>query len=380
MSVKRSPPPMAGRTSIAPNENLLLVAEPEHESVTPSIFRRFKRTRSTDCSMDLDIDFLEKLMNDIRSMKSGMTVCKEQLLNLRAENVELKSEIGDLKKLITSLCSSSNVIPPNVSSLNRSSSIMSASAPVAINNVPSYASVLKFNDVVVIKPKATDQNCDATKMVLQSKMKAADFSARGVRNGSNGGIIVQCKTNECTQKLLAEAAKEMGDGYVVSIPQKKNPCVRFYGFSEQLSPDELESALRAQNSHLFNSNSVFKVVHMFEIKKKNKFGAKVEVDPITYKSLIASTKVCIGWENCWVNEELNIRRCFKCWHFNHTAAVCRAKEARCPVCGGAHAQSDCAGGADFCVVCETNSHGTKSPACPAYISRVEMERSRINYA
>lgn len=379
MSVKRSPP----QTSIvhtspnARNDDLLLNAA--HDRDTPSFFRRLKRIRSNDFSTDFDSEFLENLVNDVRSMKSCMTVCKEQLLNLRSENADLKSEICELKELITSMCSSSIVAASNASSLNDPPPIASTSAPAAVKNVSSYASVLKFNEVVVIKPKDCDQNCDATKLVLQSKFKGADFNARGVRNGSKGGIIVQCNTKESTQKLMAEAVKEMGDGYVVSIPQKRNPRVRFYGLSEKMTPEEFEAVMRAQNSQVFHTNSIFKVIHMFEVKQKNKFGAKAEVDPVTYRKLMESNKVCIGWDNCWVNEELNIRRCYKCWHFNHTAAVCRSKTPRCPACGGEHPQSECAGGAEFCVVCESNSHGTKSVSCPAYIARVEMEKSRTQY-
>lgn len=137
----------------------------------------------------------------------------------------MKTEIGDLKKLITSICSSLYVVPPTVASVNRSSFSLSASVPVSKNY--SYASIVKFNDVVVIKPKNSYRKCDATKLVLQMKIKAADFNARGISNGSNGGIIVQYKTKECSQKFMAKSlARESWDS---AEAKSSCPSLRVFG-------------------------------------------------------------------------------------------------------------------------------------------------------
>lgn len=82
--------------------------------------------------------------------KNCLTVCKEQLISLRAENMDLKDEISELKAMFSSICSSSDGFLSTKASSKVPSPIRSTSVAV---KAPSYASVLKSVDVVVIKPK-----------------------------------------------------------------------------------------------------------------------------------------------------------------------------------------------------------------------------------
>lgn len=201
---------------------------------------------------------------------------------------------------------------------------------------------------------------------------------------------MQCSTSAERNKLKNDAVTQLGSDFVVSVPVKKLPRIRIFGFTEELNADNLLEILREQNPSVFGSESIVKVEHVYFVKSKGRYGAKLEVDATTFKNAVELGKAFVRWDTCWINEELNIRRCFKCWGFNHVASKCLKENRLCPICGGAHSQSDCESTISNCVVCcdakksrhlvVDSNHSALSSSCPSYLHLVELERRKIDYA
>jgi hypothetical protein len=74
-------------------------------------------------------------------------------------------------------------------------------------------------------------------------------------------------------------------------------------------------------------------------------------------------------ESCSVSQvdpHREVRRCFKCQHYGHKAAVCRMKTDRCGKCAGEHQTRLCPGAPPRCVNCG-DSHHSGSRSCPVQI-------------
>lgn len=303
-----------------------------------------------------------KLTSAVSELKSFVEVNMKKIL---CENVSLKNELTEIKRLLSKELG--QVYPASASS---------------------YSSVLKSNSVVVINPKNT-QKASETRDSLNQKINPADYKMRDVRSTKKGGILIECESSEECSKLKNNAASMLGDAYDVTVPQKKCPRVRVYGFTERLDEESLRKKLYSQNPDIFTPNSVVKVAHIYEVKSKNRFGVKLEVDAKTFSTMINIGKIFVGWDSCYINEDFNIRRCFKCWGFNHVVANCSSESFRCPICSGEHQKNECNSTQPNCVACinsanythqkiNSNHHAT-SDECPTLKHKIDLEKRSINY-
>lgn len=298
-------------------------------------------------------------MDQINIMHTNLNGVVQSLV---AENYMVRRDLAEIKVMLRS-------------------SLGSASKITEVSNLPAtYASVSNSSgEAVVINPTKLDQGKKAT-----IKQQESAFT-----NPQEGSGVEQCVNSADRYKLNSVATTKLGKDYIAAAPNKKRPRIRIYGFTEEYNADDLIKLLTEQNPNLISSSSTVKVEHIYFVKSKDRYGAKLEVDATTFKSFMAIEKVFIGWEVCWVNEELNIRRCFKCWGFNHVSSNCHKTEERCPNCGDTHKKQDCTSNVVKCAVCSDAvrishlkidpNHYALSSSCPSFLHRVDLERRMTDY-
>jgi len=108
--------------------------------------------------------------------------------------------------------------------------------------------------------------------------------------------------------------------------------------SEKLNEVNIIQSIKKSNELV--KDGEIKVLHVYDIKNTESYGAIVEVDPKTFNTLMQDGKVIIGLNNCKVTEYLNVIRCYKCCGYMHKSNVCRNKRA-CLRCGGEHEVREC---------------------------------------
>lgn len=290
---------------------------------------------------------------------------------LVVDNAELRKELADVKKLLLD-------VP-------RPSSIGSCQADKV-----SYASVTRGSkNVVVIKPTSKVNNPEESLKLIKTKLKPADYKLCGVSNTKQGGVVVQCPTSAELNKFKTDAASRLGNDFEVTAPLGRRPRVRVFGFSIEYNAIDLVKVLKEQNDDVISETSHITVAHIYQGKSCSRFGAKLVVDADTFKRMIEAGKISIGWDPCWVSEDINIRRCFKCWGFNHVASKCLQPHQLCPKCSGNHHQKDCDSTIEKCVVCCVavakrhikidTDHTVFSSSCPSYAHRLAQEHRYIDY-
>lgn len=252
------------------------------------------------------------------------------------------------------------------------------------NKIETYASVTKNypNECVVIKPKTKQKNT-ATRSEMNKKL-TKPVNVCNVKNVSNGGVLIKCKSVDDSQKIKDEVMLKLGDKYTVTVPTKRYPKIKVAGMSEEMSNDGIVELIQSQ----ILMESRIKVLSVYENRRHKNYGAIVEVDPVTFEKAMDKGKLFIGWDVCKITEYINVKRCFNCCGFNHAAKNCKRKKA-CLKCGGQHILKDCKSERSECVNCKNAvnklqlkidvNHPAWSKECATFKNKIELERRHISY-
>lgn len=355
--------------------NLVTLPRLDH-SATPTgrnIDGSRKRSRTDFAMHDAPMENLEAKLDAITA---SIARSDEHIKHLLDDNKRMHNELAEIKGLIQTFLS-----------VKPSSSAAPAPAPST-----SYANALKSSDVVIVKPIST-QPCKTTRDALVKAVNPVESGVRGVKDGHNGKIVIECNSKADSEKVKLLVDSALGEGYKVNTPKRRLPIVRLYGLRNDLPEADFLDALRKQNPKLFVPDSSVRVLRKFEVKNTRKsdgprFGFKIEVDPGTFKLMIEADNVSVGWDKLWVNEEFLLVRCFNCWGFHHTSKTCSSNKI-CAKCAETHDDVPCKSSVEKCCVCSAFSltsglginvnHSARSLLCPSYLNKIELEKRTINY-
>lgn len=141
------------------------------------------------------------------------------------------------------------------------------------------------------------------------------------------------------------------------------------------------------NRSIFTGDYDCKVIRFWPTKNNpNVFQAVLQVDRSSYEAAMHVKHLFIGYESCDIYDAIEIRRCFKCSGYNHSAQNCNRKLS-CPKCSLEHQLKDCKEDNFKCINCiklnndkdtdvDTN-HAAWSNRCQAYIEASSKLRSDI---
>lgn len=277
--------------------------------------RASKRKKDNDIDDSSDEnDQLNLIAEKIDGVYKIVSMLKADFKKLLLENTEIKTELCKMRKINDSLkCELTKINDSEV---------------INVKN-KSYADKLKENcgPVVLITPVDTNQKSDETKKIIKSKVNPSDNQISAMRKAAKGAVVIECKDMISGKKLESEAKSSMGENYKVEIPKRRNPKFKICGMSEKLSADEIILRLINQNDFL-NQDDEFKVINISEMtrNKFERYQAIMETKPATYNKLMTNEKVYIKWDRCYINEYVQVTRCFKCLGFKHHAAICTKKK------------------------------------------------------
>lgn len=238
-----------------------------------------------------------------------------------------------------------------------------------------------IDPVVLVKPKSK-QKCSATRADLNKKQIPIEV-AESVNNMPEGTIAIKCNSEEGQSKVHEKAMKELSEDYIISIPKLRNPKIRVTNMSERLRDVQLISSIKESNE--FTRDSDMKVLHVYEVKYNETFGAIVEVDVKTFDHCMKAKKIFVGRDVCNVTESVNVLRCYKCCGYNHKSNICKNQKA-CLRCGGQHEMKECGATKYECINCKVATqkmninincdHPAWSRLCTVWQKNIEREKRR----
>lgn len=100
-------------------------------------------------------------------------------------------------------------------------------------------------------------------------------------------------------------------------------------------------------------------------------------------------KLFIGWQSCFVFENLSVTRCFKCQEYRHRSSNC-PNSVTCELCAGDHEKDNCPKQRKLCKNCVNANSKYKlthnvfrtaaDPECPSTKFQIDFLRSKTDYS
>ncbi|XP_036347388.1 uncharacterized protein LOC118756750 [Rhagoletis pomonella] len=208
-------------------------------------------------------------------------------------------------------------------------------------------------------------------------------------NRQDGAVEIKCVNNSDRDILADEIKNKLSQKYDVEIPGLRYPKILISGLSANLECDKVEKAIRKQNDVLFEH---LKCTKVFKSQKNPRvFNAFIEVDGVAFKSIIKEQRINIEWDRCMAYESDGVLRCYKCWGFNHKAAMCKEQHQICAKCGeNDHSYRECQNNFVKCRNCciakarlnladIDEKHDARDSCCRVLQRKVKLQAERTLY-
>ncbi|GBM48164.1 hypothetical protein AVEN_138297-1 [Araneus ventricosus] len=202
-----------------------------------------------------------------------------------------------------------------------------------------YKPIPKRQYSVLVNAKQ-DQPPEITKKSIQANVFPSNIEVRikSVKKIKKGGIAVNTFSEEDIDKLVEEFKKnaEIVNNYDIIKPQPKKPRIVIYGVDNDLTKEEVQDNLAAQNDDMIPEGS--EVLFSFQ----GKLGRNwiVQLNPDVYQRIKDRDRLNIGWTRLHFREYLRILQCYKCFRYGHIREKCKNDES-CVCCGEGHSSTSC---------------------------------------
>jgi hypothetical protein len=236
-----------------------------------------------------------------------------------------------------------------------------------------------------------NQTAEKIKEMLKSNINPTEIKVGigSLKTLRDGRVQIETGSIQEAETLTNNIKDKLGDKMETNIQRPRKPRLKIHNIPEDISTDNIEDTLIAQNPDLGIEKGEIVPKFTYETKKHNR-NIVIEVNSHTRKKLIQN-KVKLGWINCSIEDYLVATRCFRCSRFNHRMRDCRGTET-CPLCAGNHNLKDCkAQPADFkCINCLTYNHHNKNTKinenhssldrkCPSMQAIIEKYKRNTDY-
>lgn len=358
-----------------------------------------KLIKSQDKCLSLQDDLQDK-SNQLKKMQE-YAVSKMEIDRLKIENNLLNKLVEETSEKNKLLREKNEEFEKKIKAINENVNNVTY-ANITNGTVKAQIPVPKQTSSVIIKPKS-NTNLDEVKREIQQSIKPEDLKAKVIttKQKRDGTLKIICKTADDSNKLMKELDIKCKDKFESHIEKLNNPKIKIVGITQKYSIPELQTIITNHNFSEYPNNK-FTVTHIQEHitngKNTNKqarseihYTAYAELDPLLFYYTMKSKKLHVGWEMCRVYEDLDMRRCYNCCGFGHTAGKCQ-NATICLHCAGNHESKDCKSKSEVkCINCiqandkykcnrNTEHSAAEVSKCDSYKSRLEYLQSKIEYS
>lgn len=348
------------------------------------------KTLQFKCSLCIEKEKpLLAAMNDITiEVKKRDELLREsnKLMHQKIENLEKLMEKhyeSTLDEIITTQAKIESICPSNAHEKSDWSNV--------VKKNPNQKRMKEH--VVIIRPNGDEMKRSDVKQALRSSIDASLINSNGISPISSNGIAVRCSDEESQKKLIENLANV--ESINAAEPKRSNPRVKILRVDTPETKDEdFINRLKKQNDELKLENCIIlkrENVMRFGKRVDERFNIVMEIAKSDYDILMDNKKIRHQFQIYNVVDNIYIRRCFKCFGYNHIAKDCKNERA-CPKCSKNHErEAKCESSEVKCVNCINQNkrlnlnlnvnHEVWSKECETYKqklarSKLVLQRSR----
>lgn len=197
----------------------------------------------SDANIKLVLDDNKQMSIKFENLVAAITKSDNNINKLRKENIVMHQEL----KIVNDLLRSTTAVKNLTSKTNPS-------------NVKTFASVVKSKDVIVIEPKDSTQTSEATHEAVINTVNPVESGVCGVwKSKHQGKVVIECRSKADSENIKVAAGLALGESYIVKTPLKRNPKVRVFGLSNDISETMFLDTLTSQNADIVTPESKVKV-------------------------------------------------------------------------------------------------------------------------
>lgn len=295
----------------------------------------FKGNREliTQTSMD---EMWKKLYEECKSKNE---VLQQNKILLEEKIVTLQKEIDLYKTQIPSVTSNngmySNVVKNNIQPV-----LHTKTTNIKKVNIPGIVIKSKSNETGNNILNAIRSKIDPKK----NNIKICDTKL------IKDGILINCDTDESTNKLKSNIESIFKDEYNVNIKNKFNPRLILRNVILNMSDTDFLDDLITNNDHLGANKDNIKLIKIFD--RGNQKNIIIETTAVLRQNILdADGYLYTSWERFHIQDYVHVIRCFKCHKFGHTRNNCKEKAQVCSECGENHSKDVCPATVKRCPNC-----------------------------
>jgi len=162
-----------------------------------------------------------------------------------------------------------------------------------------------------------NQTAEAIKEMMKSQINPAETKVgiESIKTPRDGRVQIETGSIQEAETLENSITDKLGDKIETHIHRTRKPRLKIINIPEEISTDNIEDTLMAQNPEIGIGKGEIIPKFTYETKRNTR-NIVIEVSARTRKKLI-DNKVKIGWINCSIEDYLVATRCFRYFRFNH---------------------------------------------------------------
>lgn len=193
--------------------------------------------------------------------------------------------------------------------------------------------------VITIVPRE-EQNAEVTRTDIQNEISPTKMKVgiKAFRKISKGGMLIGTETVQDIDRIIEEVRSndKLMEKYKVEKPRKRRPQIIIYGVTEELEMEELKSMIKEQNVEL--EEGEIQMITKFKVRGGE--NVILSLNGESFKKIMKTKKIKIGWNRYSIKEYLRPKICFNCFRIGHIAKVCLNNRI-CRDCGEDYHEGDC---------------------------------------
>lgn len=381
--------------------------------ITESIYVKYT---CHSCANDDESDKIKQYMRIVHeTMKPIFDDFTNQIKKLQSEIEKMKSKFNDTSMNVTPNLNTPKSFTKLFMSQNNSSNKKRKWSDIvnqesSDNDINQKSKMHKLSNdqpesILIMQPsedlgidEITDEVKKDMRKIVSSKLDPVNDPVLAMRFSSKGKLIIKCDNKESVDLIKNKLQSLVGEAFNLSEPKPMKPYLRINDINaiDYVSDDELIKYIVAQNKDIFKSSADIKLIksNKHSAKRKNNtihewYSAIICVDKRTCDNILYKKSLRIGWSSCRVSLYVNIKRCFKCNGYNHTANNCNKADHVCPKCSGNHKISECTSTEIKCCNCLNMNaksglnmpfhHFAWSEKCPVFQRKSLSVSNKTNY-